>query len=161
MASRSARGNASPALPVNPGSARSRRSRTATLLGRRPTDDIETAEVLFTRNIELIAQSSNLDPDKNSDPDELHAEDEAPLTFTESKPPPIFVSLVEDAVLQRGWRLEHPAVRGILVSPTAERIDAATLVTGSYAQPDLTVLRDIQSNTQRVAASNSRLDEGL
>jgi hypothetical protein len=44
-------------------------------------------------------------------------------------PPTEFIAyLVEDQLLRHGWRLEHPAVRGVLVGPRGERFDASTLV---------------------------------
>jgi hypothetical protein len=48
---------------------------------------------------------------------------------------------VEDHLLRQGWRLEHPAVRGILIGPTGERLDARSLISGTYAHPDLSALR--------------------
>ncbi|GGM55612.1 hypothetical protein ACFFX1_08135 [Dactylosporangium sucinum] len=38
------------------------------------------------------------------------------------------VSLIEDHLLRRGWRLEHPAVRGVLIGPDGRRVDAVELL---------------------------------
>jgi hypothetical protein len=58
-------------------------------------------------------------------------------------PSPGVSYLVEDQLLPRGFRLEHPAVRGVLLGPDGQRVDARHLVGGTYLAPDLTELCDV------------------
>ncbi|GAA2584802.1 hypothetical protein GCM10010399_13570 [Dactylosporangium fulvum] len=50
------------------------------------------------------------------------------------------VSLVEDHLLRRGWRLEHPAVRGVLIGPDGRRVDAIEIL---RAGADSAVVREL------------------
>jgi hypothetical protein len=110
----------------------------AAVLGREPIDAYETAEVLITRNAEIVALDA---PDDTvSTPD--GADSPAPDT-SEFTPPPILCGLVENALLQRGWRIEHPAIRGVLIGPHGERIDAARSITRTETGFDLRPLRTV------------------
>lgn len=63
-------------------------------------------------------------------------------------PPPIWC-LVEDRLLTRGWRLEHPAVRGVLISADGHRLDARDLVRDTYGEPDLAALRAYLASSEQ------------
>ncbi|GIJ44213.1 hypothetical protein Val02_10990 [Virgisporangium aliadipatigenens] len=52
-----------------------------------------------------------------------------------------FAPLLEDGLLPHGWRLEHPAVRGVLVGPDGARIDREMIVK-ALAEPGLGTLRE-------------------
>jgi len=44
-------------------------------------------------------------------------------------------AVIEDALLRRGWRLEHPAVRGVVLGPTGQRLDANALARRFASRP--------------------------
>jgi hypothetical protein len=92
------------------------RSDVAKVFGRPPVDDFETADVLMNRNDEILVLNGDAPFDHP----------EPPETW---KPPDLLCSLVENALLPRGWRLEHPAVRGVLIGPDGEHMDIRTMVT--------------------------------
>jgi hypothetical protein len=94
-------------------------------LSRAAVDDVEAGTVLL----------SNLD----AQPD-----------LAIARVPWEFRHLVEDVLLQRGWRLEHPAVRGVLLGPDGQRVDAAALVGGALREPDLGRFRQLLSDTGAV-----------
>ena len=54
-------------------------------------------------------------------------------------PPPVRAgrpaALVEAALLPNGWRLEHPAVRGVLRGPQGQALDAKALVARAAIEP--------------------------
>ncbi|MEV0610314.1 hypothetical protein AB0I61_28515 [Polymorphospora rubra] len=88
--------------------AKSVRADVATLLGREPVDDVETIGVLRSRGRELTALAFGVPVEEvtgDAGPDEPQ------------------MWLLEDHLLRRGWRLEHPAVRGVLVAPDGRRVD--------------------------------------
>jgi hypothetical protein len=87
------------------------------VLGRPPADDLETAQVMFDRYREYMVANYP------------YGEPPEALLDTRRHPPKELASLVEHSLFARGWRLEHPAVRGVLVSPTGERLDTFASVT--------------------------------
>jgi hypothetical protein len=102
------------------------------VLGRRPVDDLEAIDVYLNRGDEVLDQTWKRLAVKLNAP-ELGIEDEAdegedppPETW---EPGPVFCALAEHALLVRGWRLEHPALRGILIGPYGQRLDVRTTVT--------------------------------
>ena len=104
------------------------------LLGRQPTDHVELAEVFLRRTDELLAIRV---PEAGRRPEPDGADADEPST------PPGILFLVEDALFARGWRLEHPAIRGVLTGPRGERVDARTLAL-TWDQPgDLDQLRAV------------------
>jgi hypothetical protein len=102
------------------------------VLGRPPEDDVETIVVLMTRPREYAAAVLDCPVEELDEPRrEPQVAAELPATV-----------VVEDALLRRGWRLEHPAVRGVLVGPDGTRIDARDLVRSvAQGQPGLADLR--------------------
>jgi hypothetical protein len=103
------------------------------VLGRPPVDDLETLNVLVNRNDEVMAVVFPDAPRPGDEP----AGDDRP-----TGPPPVLASVVEQSLFARGWRLEHPAVRGVLVGPAGDRVDALSLVTyGDDGRADLGALR--------------------
>lgn len=93
------------------------RESAARVLGRDPRDHEELIEVLLLRNREVI----------QSDPVLARLGIEA-VDDADATQPRVLVDIVEEALFARGWRLHHPAVRGVLVSPRGERVDARRLV---------------------------------
>jgi hypothetical protein len=95
------------------------------VLGRSPVDEAETVEVLLARLDEVFP--------------ELGSDDE-PMA---DEVPPAVAYQVERALLHRGWRLAHPAVRFDLLGPDGDRLDAGTVVTGTRTRPDLSRFREL------------------
>jgi hypothetical protein len=89
----------------------------AIMLGRLPVDDAETAVALITRRSEILAI-------KLGHP--VSAEDA--LTMS-----PAAVQFVESKLLEKGWRLDHPAVRGVLRDPGGRVVDVYTLTVDTIA----------------------------
>ena len=109
----------------------------ATVLNRPPVDHLEILDVLLNRRDEVTAAMAILDGDDLED-DKPAADDGPPEV------PPVVADIVEDALFARGWRLEHPAVRGVLVGPGGERVDALALVAyGDDGTADLTALGNV------------------
>lgn len=92
-------------------------------LGRPPVDDIETIQVVQTLDLERL--TTVLGPPRNGSPTDV--------VQVDHRPHPVVVHLVEYALLRQGWRLEHPATRGVLVAPNGETVDAAKLLADAYA----------------------------
>lgn len=114
--------------------AESVREDVAAVLGRPPVDGLETIRVVQTRTREVVAVALHV-PLRELPPE--IGEDAA-------DPQPAVVHLVEYALLRRGWRLEHPAVRGVLVGPAGETVDAARLIADAFTGAvDLTGLRKL------------------
>ncbi|WP_434742287.1 M48 family metallopeptidase [Micromonospora sp. SH-82] len=104
------------------------RGHVTALLGRRPVDDVEVGEVIRDRSAELLAIALDVPPSAvESEP------------YDEDDPPSALIRLVEANLLGAGWRLEHPAVRDVLVGPDDTRVDARRLVLDSRG--DLDTLR--------------------
>jgi hypothetical protein len=116
----------------------SARQDAATVLGREPVDDFEVAEVLITRNAEYRAAGAVRRGEEPEPEPEEHAID--PSDYS---PPPILCGLVEDALLHRGWRIDHPAIRGVLIGPEGQRVDAIRSVTETDEGFDLEPLRAV------------------
>jgi hypothetical protein len=99
------------------------------VLGRPAADPAEIAVVLHRRNDEVMRALRSLVSRRSrklfeeDDPEQLEESDAGALP-----PPPAVATLIEETLLRRGWRLEHPAVRGILIGPDGERVDANELV---------------------------------
>jgi hypothetical protein len=116
------------------------------VLGRPPVDAFEAAEVLITRNREMVA-AWNITPDA-ADDDDLASD---PSDYS---PPPILCGVVEDALLHQGWHLEQPAIRGVLIGPRGERLDVLRSVTRTASGFDLEALRSaLRPDASWVAAS--------
>jgi hypothetical protein len=115
----------------------SARQDATTVLGREPVDDYEVAHVLVNRNDEFLAAcSARLGVEPEPEP-----EGTATIDPSDYQPPPILCALVEDVLLRKGWRLEHPAIRGVLIGPDGERVDAIQSVTMTDTGFDLEPLR--------------------
>ncbi|MER7168532.1 M48 family metallopeptidase [Micromonospora sp. NPDC000207] len=114
------------------------RGHVTTLLGRRPVDDVEVGEVIRDRSAELLAIALDVPPS---------AVESVP--YDEDDPPTALIRLVEANLLGSGWRLEHPAVRDVLVGPDGTRVDARRLVLDSRG--DLATLRPHLTPTARQA----------
>ncbi|MFG2040997.1 hypothetical protein [Dactylosporangium sp. NPDC048998] len=84
--------------------ARSLRAQLAAALGRDLVDDVDAIRVIETGEAEQACGHVG-------GRHEFSAGDPA-------------VALIEDHLLRRGWRLEHPAVRGVLIGPDGRRVDA-------------------------------------
>ena len=131
--------------------AESLREDVAAVLGREPVDDLECAEVLVTRNADVFALRRarwEIDP----------ATPEPEPPSTDYTPPPELCALVETVLLGRGWRLEHPAIRGVLIGTGGERVDAARSVTwtetaGFNLEPLRAILHDPRDHEVSVAKS--------
>ncbi|WP_433530808.1 M48 family metallopeptidase [Micromonospora sp. CA-263727] len=96
------------------------RSDVALVLGREPVDDVEVFQVVRTRPREVLAAALDVPVDELSDhPHDWELGDE---------PPDVLIWLVEENLLRRGWRLAHPAVRGVLVGPRGDRVDARDVI---------------------------------
>jgi hypothetical protein len=106
----------------------------ATLVGREPVDTFEAIEVLITRTTDVAAA---LRARAGMEPEPAQPEE------AEYTPPPILSALVEDDLLHRGWRLDHPAIRGVLTGPNGERVDASGSVTRTASGFDLAPLRTV------------------
>lgn len=103
------------------------------VLGRPPADDLETIQVVQTRTREVVAVAFGVPVGELS---EDVGQDDGPQ--------PAVIHLVEYALLRKGWRLAHPAVRGVLVGPHGESVDAARLIANAFAgTADLTELRKL------------------
>ncbi|KXK61818.1 hypothetical protein AWW66_11580 [Micromonospora rosaria] len=101
------------------------RADVATVLGREPVDDLEVYQVVRTRTREVLAAAFDIPL--------ADLADEQP--YDDDDPPGALVFLVEDALLRRGWRLEHPAVRGVLVDPAGDRVDARQVLVAAAGDP--------------------------
>jgi hypothetical protein len=116
------------------------RTRAAAVLGRDPRDHVELAEVVLLRNEELmrvILGDTNVDvPISETGPDGA-AEDQA------ATQPPVFLDIIEDALQEQGWRIDHPAVRGVLIGPHGERFDARPLQAMADSEAALAAMRAI------------------
>jgi hypothetical protein len=99
------------------------RSNVAAVIGREPVDPVELAEQFLRHRPELLRRA--LAKFGAHGDDASDAPDDREL-------PPILVDLLEDALLARGWRLKHPAVRGVLIGPQGERVDGRTLTPQTY-----------------------------
>jgi hypothetical protein len=98
------------------GDLRTARSLARTVLGRDPRDDAETMRILAERPAEASAASMSVDPRK------LLAETTAEaLVEMRTKPSWALVQAAEYFLLERDWRLEHPALRGVLIDPNGLR----------------------------------------
>jgi hypothetical protein len=95
------------------------RADVAAVLGRPPVDDVEAIEVVRTRTREVLAAAMEVPADDLSD---------EPGDCESDGPPAATVWLVEENLLRRGWRLAHPAVRGVLIGPAGERVDARAVI---------------------------------
>jgi hypothetical protein len=121
------------------------RQSAVTVLDREPVDDFEAAEVLVTRNNEFLnAMATRAGLER--EPSDAVADD--PRDYS---PPPILCGLVEDVLLPRGWRLEHPAIRGVLIGPSGERIDVMRSVTMVGEGYDLEPLRAVLRPSRQAA----------
>ncbi|WP_326561929.1 hypothetical protein [Micromonospora sp. NBC_01796] len=70
------------------------------------------------------------------------------IRLTDPEAPRAVPHLIEYALLRRGWQLEHPAVRGVLVSPSGQQLDATRLMSTVLAQaPDQATLRSLLTTT--------------
>jgi hypothetical protein len=118
----------------------------AMVLGRPPADQLEIIDVLLNRSDEMQTAMNTIDGD-DGDEDGEPADEPADEPAEEGQPrevPPVVAGIVEDALFARGWRLEHPAVRGVLLGPRGDRVDALALVAyGEDGKVDLTALRDL------------------
>jgi hypothetical protein len=113
----------------------------ATVLDRPPTDHLELVEVMLNRPDDvgplLIRLAGLADDDDEPEDDGTAGSSQDDGTAGSSQddgdrptgPPPLVACVVEDALLAQGWRLEHPAVRGVLVGPGGDRVDALAEVT--------------------------------
>jgi hypothetical protein len=72
-----------------------------------------------------------------------------------------FRPLVEDVLFAQGWRLDHSAVRGVMRGPDGERVDAADLVAGPIADPDLTAFANLVSPVRGEAEGDHDSDRPL
>src|SRR5262249_55958530 len=81
-------------------------------LGRLPVDEAETATALMTRWPEILSIKLGRPV---PEPDGV---------------PQAAVEYVESALLERGWRLAHPAVRGVLRDRDGYTVDVRTLTVG-------------------------------
>jgi hypothetical protein len=72
---------------------------------------------------------------------EPEPKDRTPVNPSDYLPPPVLGGLVEDRLLRQGWRLEHPAIRGVLIGPDGQRIDAVRSVTITRTGFDLEPLQ--------------------
>ena len=106
------------------------------VLDRPPIDHLELIDVLLNRSDEMSSVTSILDG--------MADEDDEPADDGPLRVPPVVAGIVEDALFALGWRLEHPAVRGVLVGPGGERVDALALVAyGDDGTADLTALGNV------------------
>jgi hypothetical protein len=115
-----------------------------TVLGRPPVDEFETIDVLLNRHDEVVTAMLKEMARRLKMP-ELAIEDE---TDEDGDPPPRtwqpgtdFCALVEKALLERGWRLEHPVLRGVLIGPDGQRLDVRSTVTPDPPRWNLDGLR--------------------
>ncbi len=97
------------------------RSDVAKVLGREPVGHVEMAEVFLLRHDEIAALR---EPVSAESAEEEDADDETLA--------PILSFLFEDALMTRGWRLEHPIRRGVLIGPQGQRLDTNTLTSENY-----------------------------
>jgi hypothetical protein len=91
------------------------RGEVAKLLGRPVPDEAEVVAVLAHRGDELAAQA--LGPIAEDDDEE---DDEEGSSW-------ILIDAAEFLLLGEGWRTEHPAVQGVLISPDGRRVDLRPL----------------------------------
>ncbi|QKW11367.1 hypothetical protein [Verrucosispora sp. NA02020] len=98
------------------------RADVAAVLGRPPVDDVEAIEVIRTRPREVLAAAMHVPVSELSDD---------PGDCEWDEPPAATIWLVEENLLRRGWRLAHPAVRGVLIGPAGERVDARAVIAGA------------------------------
>ncbi|MEV0324923.1 M48 family metallopeptidase [Micromonospora echinospora] len=103
------------------------REAVAAVLGREPVDDVEVTEVVWNRPREVLAAALDV-------PVTELPEDPADPTGVDD-PPEALLRLVEENLLRRGWRLEHPAVRGVLLGPTGERVSAWDVLAATRRDP--------------------------
>lgn len=96
------------------------------LLGRAPVDHAEMAQVYLDRHDELMAI---LHPELAGTTDDDAADE--PVDDAQEFPP-ILVDLLEDALFNQGWRLEHPLRRGVLIGPHGGRVDASTFTAETF-----------------------------
>jgi len=92
------------------------RSTVGRLLGRAPHDDAETIRVLAERPVDISAVALSVDPAEllaTTTPEEL--------ANMRRRPGWMLVEAAECLLLQRQWRLEHPALRGVLIDPEGVR----------------------------------------
>jgi hypothetical protein len=92
------------------------RSTVRRVLGRAPHDDAETIRVLAERPVEVSAAALSVDPAEL-----LAATTPEELADMRSRPGWMLVEAAECLLLQRQWRLEHPALRGVLIDPEGVR----------------------------------------
>ena len=89
----------------------------AIMLGRLPVSDVETATALLTRRLEIYTIKTG-----------------QPIGVDDSQlMVPTTVGFLESKLLDRGWRLEHPAVRGVLRDPVGRVVDVRTLTVDAVA----------------------------
>ncbi|MFI7025302.1 hypothetical protein ACIBMZ_21565 [Micromonospora sp. NPDC049900] len=101
------------------GEAGSVRADVAAVLGRPPVDDVEAIDVIRTRPREVLAAAMHVPVGELSDD---------PGDCEWDEPAAASVWLVEENLLRRGWRLAHPSVRGVLIGPAGEQVDARALI---------------------------------
>ncbi|MFB6395620.1 hypothetical protein [Polymorphospora lycopeni] len=99
------------------------RADVAAVLGREPVDDVEAIQVIHDRAPELTALVFDVPVEEMTGDDGPH---------------PSQLWLLENHLLRRGWRLEHPAVRGVLVAPDGRRLDGYEVL-----RADPTAVRDL------------------
>jgi hypothetical protein len=87
------------------------------MLGRLPVDDAETAVELLTHRSEILAINYGR-PFDGGDSSFMW---------------PVAVGFIESKLLERGWRLDHPAVRGVLRDPGGQLVDVRTLTVDEVA----------------------------
>ncbi|MFU8853201.1 hypothetical protein ACNAW0_19750 [Micromonospora sp. SL1-18] len=115
--------------------AKSVRADVAAVLDRRAVDDVEVFEVVRTRLPEVTAAALGVPVEELED----HPHDCLPADDL----PTALIWLVEDHLLHRGWRLDHPAVRGVLVGSDGERVDVRAVLADAVRANGVTpVLRD-------------------
>jgi hypothetical protein len=93
----------------------------AELLDRAVPDDSEVISVLVHRAGDLEAQA--LGPDEDDDADDDPAED----PDDEGHSSWLLIEAAEFLLSREDWRLEHPAVQGVLISPDGRRVDLRPL----------------------------------
>jgi hypothetical protein len=115
------------------------RSEIRPVLGRDPVDHVELAEVTLIRIADVVAAylpegevAGDSEAQAGPNPD-----DHEPL-----RPPPILMDVLEDALMSRGWRLEHPMVRGVLIGPQGQRVDGRAFTVETYVDNLRTLLTE-------------------
>ncbi|MEV2237721.1 M48 family metallopeptidase [Micromonospora sp. NPDC049891] len=96
------------------------RADVARVLGREAADDLEVFEVVRTRPRDVLAAAMDVP---------VHELSADPRDYETDQPPEALVWLIETNLLRRGWRLAHPAVRGVLIGPDGTRVDAREVIT--------------------------------